>query len=103
MFYNIHCRMWDEQVAPGGFLSCRMGPSIRQSPGVRLCDLDDLQATTQANMMARQRQLERCEAIIQEHVSHFLRRQVTSTTAFGDVSVAAPLEIDPQPDERPRP
>lgn len=47
-------------------------PSIRRHPGVRLYDLDDLQAVAGAGLEQRRRELGHCETVIQEQLGHFV-------------------------------
>ncbi|MFQ6020273.1 MAG: glutamyl-tRNA reductase, partial [Dehalococcoidia bacterium] len=47
-------------------------PAVRDIPGVRLFDIDDLEAVSQTNLEGRQREVMRVEAIVEEEVARFL-------------------------------
>ena len=51
-------------------------PSLRRQAGIRLYDIDDLQTIAQTALTQRQQERERCEALIQEQVRYFLRREL---------------------------
>jgi glutamyl-tRNA reductase len=46
-------------------------PAVRDMPGVRVYDLDDLQARLNGNLAERRRELPRVERIVDEEVAHF--------------------------------
>lgn len=50
-------------------------PAIARQAGVHLYNVDDLQSLAQATLARRQQELERCDALIREQTSHFVRRQ----------------------------
>ncbi|HEY8490118.1 MAG TPA: glutamyl-tRNA reductase [Dehalococcoidia bacterium] len=47
-------------------------PAVRDLPGVRLFDIDDLQAVSEANLREREREARKAEAIVQEEADRFL-------------------------------
>lgn len=47
-------------------------PAVRGLPGVRLYDIDDIEAVAQANLRGRQREVQRVVAIAEEEVESFL-------------------------------
>lgn len=46
-------------------------PAVRDLPGVRVCDLDDLQARLDGNLAGRRREVPRVERIVDQEVAHF--------------------------------
>jgi len=49
-----------------------INPAVRELPGVRLYDIDDIEAVAQANLRGRQREVQRVIAIVEEEVQGFL-------------------------------
>lgn len=49
-------------------------PSLKQRPGIRLYNVDDLQSVAQATLERRRQELSHCEALIEEQVKHFMQR-----------------------------
>jgi glutamyl-tRNA reductase len=49
-------------------------PALKTRQGLRLYDIDDLQAVAQATLAVRQQELGRCAGIIEEQTAHFARR-----------------------------
>jgi glutamyl-tRNA reductase len=46
-------------------------PAVRHLPGVRVCDLDDLQTRLNGNLAERRKEVPRVEAIVEEEVARF--------------------------------
>jgi glutamyl-tRNA reductase len=46
-------------------------PAVRDLPGVRVCDLDDLQTRLNGNLAERRKEVPRVEAIVEEEVARF--------------------------------
>ena len=67
-------------------------PALRWMPGIRLCDMDDLQGIVLANMAARGQEVARCGTIIREQVDHLWGRGMGSdpSESVTDLPVSLP-------------